>query len=299
MAVAMLQDMSRCIGCKACQVACKEWNELPAVETRNEGDYENPRDLGPTTWTRVQFQELDNGGEPRWLFFKQQCMHCTDAACVRVCPTGALKHDSAGFVSFERDLCNGCGYCADFCPYGAIRMGVDSVWTGGAKAAKCTLCEDRIANGQEPACAKACPADAIQFGDREELIAAGEERVAALQGQGRKDANLYGVKEAGGGRRTEDGRRRRMTEDGRRSTGCECNALPRCKGAWPVDDLQVGTRVGRECTHRALRRPVGLPRCKGVWRKAALCASTSAPGELLWGWILQAALANTSEGPGG
>lgn len=196
MAVAMLQDMTQCIACKACQVACKEWNELPATSTRNEGDYENPRDLGPTTWTRVQFLETpDETGDARWLFFKQQCMHCADAPCVKVCPTGALKNDPRGFVSFERDLCNGCGYCADFCPFGVARVDVGSVWTGGAKAAKCTMCEDRVSNGEQPACAKACPTAAITFGDRDELITAGKERVAALQAQGSTSANLYGEKE--------------------------------------------------------------------------------------------------------
>lgn len=198
MPVASLQDMTRCIACKACQVACKEWNELPAVATHNGGGYENPGDLGPTTWTRVQFVEVEEGGEPRWLFFKQQCMHCRDAACVRVCPTGALKNHPRGFVSFERDLCNGCGYCEKFCPFGAVRIAVASIWTGAAKASKCTLCQDRIMNGAAPACAKACPTGAIRFGDRDELVAAGRERVAELRAHGRAGANLYGETELGG-----------------------------------------------------------------------------------------------------
>lgn len=198
MAVALLQDMTRCIGCKACQVACKEWNELPAVETHNAGDYENPRDLGPTTWTRMHFIESEENGEPSWLFFKQQCMHCAEAPCVRVCPTQALKNDARGFVSFERDRCNGCGYCADFCPYGVARVDVDSVVTGRGKAAKCTMCEDRISNGEQPACAKACPAGAVRFGEREELIAAGKKRVEELHAEGRTGANLYGEHELGG-----------------------------------------------------------------------------------------------------
>lgn len=146
----------------------------------------------------MQFLEAEERGEPRWLFFKQQCMHCRDAPCVRVCPTGALKNDPLGFVSFQRERCNGCGYCVKFCPFGVVRIDRESVWTGAAKAAKCTLCQDRIANGEDPACAKACPAGAIRFGDRDQLIAAGRERVADLQAQSRMGANLYGETVLGG-----------------------------------------------------------------------------------------------------
>lgn len=198
MAIAMLQDMSRCVACKACQVACKEWNELPAERTRNHGDYENPRDLSPTTWTRVQFLELEDGDALRWRFFKHQCMHCTDAACVEVCPTAALKRHPAGFVSLERERCNGCGYCAKFCPFGVPRLDVENAVTGRAKAAKCTMCEDRVTTGNAPACAKACPAGAIEFGDRETLVTRGRGRVAELKGQGYREAALYGERELGG-----------------------------------------------------------------------------------------------------
>ncbi len=196
--VALLQDMSRCIACRGCQVACKEWNELPAEPTRNRGTYENPRDLSTSTWTRIQFLEDEEGGRPRWRFLKQQCMHCADAACVEVCPTGALKRNAAGFVSLERDQCNGCGYCAKFCPYGVPRLEQQSALTGRAKIAKCTFCEDRVTNGGQPACAKACPAGAISFGDREAMLARGRERVAALRKQGLSQATLYGEKELGG-----------------------------------------------------------------------------------------------------
>lgn len=198
MAIAMLQDMSRCIACRGCQVACKEWNELPAVPTRNRGSYENPPALSPATWTRVQFIEDDAGGAPRWFFFKQQCMHCTNAPCVEVCPTGALRRNVLGFVSLERERCNGCGYCAKFCPYGVPQLEVESALTGRAKIAKCTLCQDRVSNGQAPACAKACPAGAIEFGEREALLGRGRARVAALKAQGRTGASLYGEREMGG-----------------------------------------------------------------------------------------------------
>lgn len=198
MAIALLQDMSKCMACKACQVACKAWNELPAVATTNPGGYENPPDLSPTTWTRVQFREVEADGDPQWRFFKQQCMHCRDAPCVEVCPTAALKHHRDGFVSFARDLCNGCGYCVQFCPYGVPRLEQESALTGRGKASKCTLCQDRVTSGEAPACAKACPTGAIQFGDRGALLASGKARVAELEGQGLAGATLYGETELGG-----------------------------------------------------------------------------------------------------
>ncbi|MBI1734020.1 MAG: 4Fe-4S dicluster domain-containing protein [Candidatus Rokubacteria bacterium] len=198
MAIALLQDMSRCVGCKACQVACKAWNELPAVPTSNAGGYENPRALSAATWTYVQFAEDERNGQPDWRFFKTQCMHCANAACVEVCPTGALYRHASGFVALERDRCNGCGYCATFCPYGVPQMETESRLTGRAKVAKCTFCEDRVTNGLSPACAKACPAGVIAFGDREALLERGRVRVAELRREGRSDATLYGEHELGG-----------------------------------------------------------------------------------------------------
>lgn len=199
--VAMLIDLSKCMGCRACQVACKEWNGLPAETTRNRGTYENPPDLSSKTWTRIRFMESSENGTVKWQFFKEQCVHCTDAPCVKVCPTAALKNNPLGFVSFEEELCNGCAYCAEFCPYGVPRMDVGNTLTGRGKASKCTLCQDRVTNGYVPACAKSCPADAISFGDRGAMIAKGEERVARLQaGASRQlpNATLYGKDELGG-----------------------------------------------------------------------------------------------------
>lgn len=198
MALALLQDMSRCVACKACQVACKEWNELPAAATSNTGSYENPRALSPVTWTYVQFLEEERDGRPEWRFFKTQCMHCTNAPCAEVCPTGAIARHASGFVAVERDRCNGCGYCAKFCPYGVPQVDVQSRVTGRAKIAKCTLCEDRVTNGLTPACAKACPAGAITFGERDALLTRGRERVAQLRTAGFAGATLYGERELGG-----------------------------------------------------------------------------------------------------
>ncbi len=199
--IAMLIDLSKCMACRACQVACKEWNELPAETTKNRGTYENPPDLSPNTWTLIRFREDVENGEVRWRFFKEQCLHCADAPCVAVCPTGALKNHPLGFVSFEEGLCNGCAYCAEFCPFGIPRMKIVNRLTGEAKASKCTLCQDRVTNGYMPACAKACPSGAISFGDREAMIAKGQERVARLQAGASRhfpDANLYGVDILGG-----------------------------------------------------------------------------------------------------
>lgn len=194
----MLIDMSKCMACRGCQVACKEWNDLQAETTTNRGSYENPADLSPNTWTRISFREVSENGRFRWLFLKEQCVHCGQAPCVKVCPTQALKQNELGFVSFERDLCNGCAYCVEFCPFGVPRMEVTNVLTGAAKASKCTLCQDRVTSGLTPACAKTCPAGAISFGDRGEMIAKAEGRVAALQARGLPDANLYGKDILGG-----------------------------------------------------------------------------------------------------
>ncbi len=199
--VAMLIDLSKCMGCRACQVACKEWNDLEAETTKNRGTYENPPDLSPNTWTRIRFQEDVENGEVRWRFFKEQCLHCTNAPCVAVCPTGALKNHAMGFVSYEEELCNGCAYCANFCPFGIPRMKVVNRLTGEAKATKCTLCQDRVTNGYIPVCAKTCPADAISFGDRETILAKGRKRVEKLRAGGSRrfpDANLYGADVLGG-----------------------------------------------------------------------------------------------------
>lgn len=195
--IAMLIDQSKCMACRGCQVACKQWNELPAESTSNRGSYENPPDLSASTWTRIRFKEMSASGF-KWLFLKEQCVQCTEAACVKVCPTAALKNHPLGLVTFERDLCNGCGYCAEFCPFGIPRMETINLLTGEAKASKCHLCQDRVTSGYIPACAKTCPSAAIDFGERGAMIAKGEERVAALKARRFPDANLYGADILGG-----------------------------------------------------------------------------------------------------
>lgn len=196
--VAMLIDESICMGCRGCQVACKQWNDLPGEETYNWGTYENPPDLSPVTWTRIKFTEVEQDGNLQWLFLTQGCFHCGTPACVEVCPTGALKQDlTSGIVTVERDLCNGCGYCTQFCPFGIPRLDAD-VLSGEGKAYKCNFCQDRVVNGLPPACVKTCPSGAFDFGDREEMVAKGRSRVERLKQQGFPNANLYGEHEMGG-----------------------------------------------------------------------------------------------------
>ncbi|HXR71658.1 4Fe-4S dicluster domain-containing protein [Actinocrinis sp.] len=213
-------DTSVCIGCKACEVACKEWNHVPEDGLVFTGmSYDNTQGLGADTWRHVAFIEqtksmgaqittpaqvgdsagagaqlpatAGDGGDGdnpvRWLMASDVCKHCTEAACLDVCPTGALIRTEFGTVVVQEDVCNGCGYCVPACPYGVIDQRPDDgrMW-------KCTLCYDRLQVGAEPACAKACPTDSIQFGPLDELRARADERLAQLHGSGVPEARLYG-----------------------------------------------------------------------------------------------------------
>ena len=207
---AILYDATRCTACRGCQVACKQWNEndeyIPEPpytwdKTENRGSYENPPDLSPTTWLKMEFRETEAAGTVRWLFTRRSCMHCTDAGCVRVCPNGTLFHNEYGTVSYNKDICIGCGYCADACPFDVPRL-TKNVFTGIAKMDKCSFCTtpglNRIDEGYEPACVKTCPPNALQYGDRDQLVAEGRSRVEALKAKGYSNAYLYGDKELGG-----------------------------------------------------------------------------------------------------
>ena len=198
---AMLIDESRCTACRGCQVACKQWNDLEGwgySRTTNRGSYENPPQLSPQTWTRIKFTEYEGADGFRWLFLKEGCMHCGDPACVRSCPTAALKQQPDGRVTVQPDLCNGCGYCTQFCPFHVPRLEVSNLLTGRAKVSKCNFCQDRTDNNLIPACVKTCPAQALFWGDRDKMIGAGKKRVQALQATGFKNASLYGENLVGG-----------------------------------------------------------------------------------------------------
>lgn len=198
---AMLIDTSKCIACRACQVACKQWNDLQGwsfSKTVNRGTYENPLDFSAQTWTRVKFVEYEGTDQFHWLFLKEGCFHCTQAACVDVCPTKALKHHPLGLVTIESELCNGCGYCTQACPFQMSRLD-ETGFTWQWKVAKCTFCQDRTIQGLRPACVTACPTGALSWGDRDEMISQGSKRVGVLKTErGHQNANLYGETELGG-----------------------------------------------------------------------------------------------------
>jgi formate dehydrogenase iron-sulfur subunit len=161
-----LIDTSRCIGCRSCQVACKQWNKLEADKTANRGTYENPRDLTPHLYNRIRFIEKADGGGVRWMFLNERCVHCGDAGCMKVCPSpGALYRTKEGFVAFDKEKCIACKYCVSACPFNVPRYGTDE------KVSKCHLCFDRIGAGMAPACSRACPTQTLQYGPRGGLIA--------------------------------------------------------------------------------------------------------------------------------
>ncbi|TMD79709.1 MAG: 4Fe-4S dicluster domain-containing protein [Chloroflexi bacterium] len=189
-------DTTICIGCKACEVACKQWNQLPADGFRFTGhSYDNTSMLSATTWRHVAFIEQPRttdgtGKSVNWLMMSDVCKHCANPGCMEACPTGALIRNEFGDVYLQPDVCNGCGYCVPSCPFGVVDLNLDD-----GRAFKCTLCYDRQKDGIEPACAKACPTDSITFGDIDELREKAKKRVGVLHERGEKAAYLYGVDE--------------------------------------------------------------------------------------------------------
>jgi formate dehydrogenase iron-sulfur subunit len=194
--VTKLIDVSKCIGCKACQAACLEWNDKRQEPGENVGVYENPHDLTPNMFTLMRFTEWDNpkSGNFEWLIRKDGCMHCEDPGCLKACPApGAIVQYANGIVDFIHENCIGCGYCVKGCPFNIPRISkVDRT------AYKCTLCSDRAAVGLQPACAKTCPTHAIVFGPKKDMIAHAETRIADLKSRGFDRAGLYNPQGVGG-----------------------------------------------------------------------------------------------------
>jgi len=186
--VAKLIDTTKCIGCKACQVACMEWNDTRDEIGENVGVYDNPLDLTENSWTLMRFAEYENSaGDLEWLIRKDGCMHCEDPGCLKACPSpGAVVQFTNGIVDFQEENCIGCGYCVSGCPFNIPRISKKD-----NKAYKCTLCSDRVAVGQEPACAKVCPTGAIVFGSKEDMIEHADGRIADLKSRGFENAGLY------------------------------------------------------------------------------------------------------------
>jgi len=193
--VAKLIDVSKCIGCKACQVACMEWNDLRAEVGTCTGHYDNPHDLGDQVWTLMRFTEYENPqGDLEWLIRKDGCMHCADPGCLKACPSpGAIVQYANGIVDFHEENCIGCGYCVTGCPFDVPRISRKD-----GKAYKCTLCSDRVAVGLEPACVKTCPTGAIVFGTKEDMKQHAAERVEDLRSRGFEHAGLYDPSGVGG-----------------------------------------------------------------------------------------------------
>lgn len=233
-ALGFFTDTSLCIGCKACEVACKQWNQLPGADPTWTGtSYDNTQALGAATWRHVKFiedigpstinreatrgdgqrgdmqdriaQAKDDGTIPqtppgtalpffntdRWLMMSDVCKHCANAPCQEACPTGAIIRTEFDTVYIQQDICNGCGYCVVACPWGVIARDDH----GDFLTHKCTLCYDRLKDGMEPACAKACPTDSIQFGEVAELKKRAYDRLGLLHDRGLHEAQLYGVDE--------------------------------------------------------------------------------------------------------
>lgn len=193
--VTKLIDVSRCIGCKACQVACSEWNDLRDDVGECVGIYDNPVDLSPNTWEVMRFNEYeDEQGNLEWLIRKDNCMHCAEPGCLEACPApGAIVQYANGIVDFNSEHCIGCGYCVAGCPFDIPRISKKD-----EKAYKCTLCSDRVYHGLEPACVKSCPTGSIMFGTREDMHELAAARTDFLKGRGFENAGVYDPSGVGG-----------------------------------------------------------------------------------------------------
>jgi formate dehydrogenase iron-sulfur subunit len=193
--VSKLVDIDLCIGCKACEVACKEWNDLEVEETHNFGSYQSHEDLTASTWDLMRFNEVElDDNDIAWLIRKDSCLHCEEPGCLLACPApGAVVQYENGIVDFNQENCIGCQYCVSGCPFDIPRFDSET-----KKVYKCTMCVDRVGAGLEPACVKACPTGSIRFGTKEDMVHYGEEKVGKLKERGFDDAVLYDPEGVGG-----------------------------------------------------------------------------------------------------
>jgi len=194
----LLIDETRCTGCRGCQVACKQWHDLPATETKNTGSYTNPPSLNENTYLMIDYREVEVDGELKWSFLNRRCMHCEHPACVSACPVGALKKTESGPVLWNEDRCIGCRYCMTACPFDVPTFTWNAGLFEGTKIRKCDLCVDRISNGLEPACVKTCPTGTLMFGERDQMIAVAQERLAKNPDKYYPNQGIYGLNEVGG-----------------------------------------------------------------------------------------------------
>ncbi|HEY6910798.1 MAG TPA: 4Fe-4S dicluster domain-containing protein [Myxococcales bacterium] len=188
---AVLVDLTRCIGCRGCQVACKSWNGNEGEQTSASAAFTNPPAIDANTFTMIRFVERAVEDGPAWSFVKTQCMHCLDPSCASACPVAALVKTSEGAVAYDAGKCMGCRYCMVACPFGSIGYEWEKL---SPRVRKCTFCADRTAEGTRPACVKTCPTQALSFGSRADMLAEAERRVAT----GRYVNHIYGKEEAGG-----------------------------------------------------------------------------------------------------
>jgi formate dehydrogenase beta subunit len=192
--VAKLVDTSTCIGCKACEVACQEWNDLPPEATTGTGTYQTLPDMTASVWNLIRFHEHETDDRLHWLMRKDQCMHCTEPGCLVACPApGAIVQYANGIVDFNQDQCIGCGYCLTGCPFNVPKFA-----EGTRRVYKCTLCVDRVSAGLQPACVKACPTSCLQFGTKDDMLGVAAQRVEQLRANGFPQAAIYDPPGVGG-----------------------------------------------------------------------------------------------------
>ena len=192
--IAKLVDTSTCIGCKACEVACQEWNDLPPEETTQSGTYQTMPDMTSNFWNLIRFSEHETGDRFNWLMRKDQCMHCTEPGCLIACPApGAIVQYANGIVDFHQDNCIGCGYCMTGCPFNVPKLAKNT-----GRVYKCTMCVDRVSVGLQPACVKACPTSCLQFGTKDDMLRIATARVEQLKANGYPAAAVYDPPGVGG-----------------------------------------------------------------------------------------------------